>query len=62
MDDLSGKTALVTGSSTGIGAAVAEAFGERGMKVAVHYHASKTAAEDVAHKIEKAGEIGRAHV
>jgi 3-oxoacyl-[acyl-carrier protein] reductase len=55
MDDLSGKTALVTGSSTGIGAAVAEAFGARGMKVAVHYHASKTAAEDVAHKVEKAG-------
>ncbi|MFZ3121341.1 MAG: oxidoreductase, partial [Variovorax sp.] len=36
MEDLRGKTALVTGASTGIGAAVAVAFGARGMRVAVH--------------------------
>jgi 3-oxoacyl-[acyl-carrier protein] reductase len=55
IDDLEGKTALVTGSSTGIGAAVAIAFAHAGMKVAVHYNASKDAAEQVAAEVEKAG-------
>jgi 3-oxoacyl-[acyl-carrier protein] reductase len=45
MDDLQGKVALVTGASTGIGAAVAREFGRLGMKVAVHYFASGDAAE-----------------
>jgi len=52
--DLEGKSALVTGSSTGIGAAVAIAFAEAGMKVAVHYNASKAEAEKVATSVEKA--------
>jgi 3-oxoacyl-[acyl-carrier protein] reductase len=51
---------LVTGSSTGIGAAAAKAFGECGAKVAVHYNKSKSEAEKVAAGIEKAG--GRAFV
>ena len=53
--DLEGKSALVTGSSTGIGAAVAVAFAQAGMKVAVHYNASKAAAETVAAAVEAAG-------
>jgi len=53
--DLAGKTFLVTGASTGIGAAVARALGEQGAAVAVHYHASKAEAETVAAAIEKAG-------
>jgi 3-oxoacyl-[acyl-carrier protein] reductase len=53
--DLEGKSALVTGSSTGIGAAVALAFAEAGMKVAVHYNSSKAEAEKVAASVEKAG-------
>ncbi|MBM3549030.1 MAG: SDR family oxidoreductase [Alphaproteobacteria bacterium] len=53
--DLEGKSALVTGSSTGIGAAVAIAFAQAGMKVAVHYNASKAVAEKVAAAVEKAG-------
>jgi len=55
VEDLEGKAALVTGSSTGIGAAVAVAFGAAGMKVAVHYNSSKDEAEQVAARVEAAG-------
>jgi 3-oxoacyl-[acyl-carrier protein] reductase len=55
IDDLEGKSALVTGSSTGIGAAVAIAFARAGMKVAVHYNASRAAAEKVAADVEREG-------
>ena len=47
LDDLKGKTALITGASTGIGAAVALAFAARGMRVAVHYNSSADAASQV---------------
>ncbi len=53
--DLEGKSALVTGSSTGIGAAVAVAFARAGMKVAVHYNASREPAEKVLAEVEAAG-------
>jgi 3-oxoacyl-[acyl-carrier protein] reductase len=53
--DLAGKAVLITGASTGIGAAVAKAFGAQGAKVAVHYNSSKAAAEAVAGDIGKAG-------
>jgi 3-oxoacyl-[acyl-carrier protein] reductase len=53
--DLAGKSVLITGASTGIGAAVARAFGAQGAKVAVHYNSSKAAAEAVAGDIGKAG-------
>jgi 3-oxoacyl-[acyl-carrier protein] reductase len=55
MDDLKGKVVLVTGASTGIGAACATAFGALGCKVAVHYHSSRAAALEVAAAIEQAG-------
>ncbi len=55
MDDLKGKVILVTGASTGIGAACAKAFGALGCKVAVHYNSSRAAAMAVAEAVEKAG-------
>lgn len=55
MDDLKGKVVLVTGASTGIGAACAKAFGALGCKVAVHYNSSRAAAKEVAETVEKTG-------
>ncbi len=53
--DLKGKVVLITGASTGIGAAAARAFAGEGAKVVVHYNASRDAAESVAADIRKAG-------
>jgi 3-oxoacyl-[acyl-carrier protein] reductase len=55
IEDLKNKVVLITGSSTGIGAAVAKAFGANGAKVAVHYNSSKPDAEKVAGDIEDSG-------
>jgi 3-oxoacyl-[acyl-carrier protein] reductase len=55
MKDLQGKVVLVTGASTGIGAAVARGFGEAGAKVAVHYNQSEGPASDVVAAVEAAG-------
>ena len=55
MEDLKGRVALVTGGSTGIGAAVARAYAARGMKVAVHYNASAGPAQEVVEAIAAAG-------
>jgi len=55
IEDLKGKAVLVTGASTGIGAAAAIAFGRNGAHVAVHYNSSKAEAEGVAAEVEKAG-------
>lgn len=50
-----GKTALVTGSSKGIGRAVAIELARGGANVTVNYSSSKADAEDVAAEIEKVG-------
>lgn len=54
-DSLTGKTALVTGASRGIGRAIALALGRRGAHVAVHYNAASDAADEVADLIRAAG-------
>ena len=56
MKTLTGKIAIVTGGSGGIGSAVCLKFAQLGVKVVVHYGGSKEAAEDVVSKIEKNGE------
>jgi 3-oxoacyl-[acyl-carrier protein] reductase len=55
LEDLAGKTVLVTGSSTGIGAAVAKGFAGCGSKVAVHCNASREAGEQVVAEIKNDG-------
>ncbi|MGB6429088.1 MAG: SDR family oxidoreductase [Candidatus Acidiferrales bacterium] len=55
MAELSGRVALVTGASRGLGAAIAHSLGKRGAKVAVNYFASPDKAERVAKGIRAAG-------
>ena len=55
IEDIKDKVVLVTGSSTGIGAAVAKAFGANGASVVVHYNTSKSEADAVAAAIEGSG-------
>jgi NAD(P)-dependent dehydrogenase (short-subunit alcohol dehydrogenase family) len=55
MRKLSGKTALVTGSSRGIGRAIAVGMAREGALVAVHYAHREQAAQETAEIIEKDG-------
>ena len=55
MSKLTGKVAVVTGSSKGIGAAIAKALAAEGASVVVNYASSKAGAETVVAAIAKAG-------
>src|SRR5437868_6718586 len=55
---LKGQAALVTGSSSGIGAAIARKLAQRGAAVCVNFRTSSDAADDVVHSIVSEG--GRA--
>ncbi len=55
---LRGKTALVTGSATGIGRAVALRLAEEGVNIAINYSKSRQEAVDTLHEIEQKGVEG----
>ncbi len=56
MDDITGKVALVTGSSRGIGRAIAVALARAGANVAVNYRSHEAEAEAVAGEIRALGQ------
>ena len=55
MSNLKGKTAIVTGSSRGIGKAIALRLAQDGANVVVTYHSSKDTAEEVVNTIKEKG-------
>ena len=58
MTELTGKRALVTGASRGIGAAIALALAEKGADVAITYESSAERAAEVVRAIEAMGRRG----
>ena len=55
MANLKGKTAIVTGSSRGIGRAIATRLASDGANIVVTYHSSKDTAEKVVKEIKEKG-------
>lgn len=53
--ELSGKMAMVTGASSGIGAATARLLAEEGADIMISYHRNKTGALRVSKEVEDAG-------
>jgi 3-oxoacyl-[acyl-carrier protein] reductase len=52
--DLADKVVLITGASTGIGAALARGFGAQGSHIAINYHSSEAAAQALAQELKEA--------
>ena len=55
MKDLKNKVVLITGASTGIGAATAIAFAKNGAKILVNYNSSEEKANQVISTIKELG-------
>ncbi len=53
-----GMTALITGASSGIGAASATAFGARGARVLIHYNRQESEAQRINERVQRAGGQG----
>ncbi len=63
--DLTGKTAIITGSGRGIGSAIAVELGSRGANVAVNFFRNRAPAEATAQAVEATGGkaiVVKAHV
>jgi 3-oxoacyl-[acyl-carrier protein] reductase len=55
IDDLQDKLVFITGASSGIGAALARAFGAQGAKLALHFNSHEDAARALAREIGQGG-------
>jgi len=55
IDDLRGKAVLITGASSGIGTALARAFGAQGANLALHFNSHEDAARSLAREIGGGG-------
>ena len=56
--EFSGRTALVTGGSNGIGAETAVALAEGGAEVLIHFHTAASDAQKVLKRVQQAGGNG----